>query len=91
MIGHTSCIWENCPGTHPKGVGAFRAPSELKSLIAISSILVEPNNSDIPIGTTCPNTNQTEVIGHTTCIWKPARGLILRVWVHFEPNRSEKV
>ena len=30
------------------------------------------------------------MIGHTTCIWKTARGPILRVWVHFEPNRSEK-
>ena len=59
MIGHTTCIWENCPGTHPEGVGAFQAQSERKSLIAISSILVEPYNIDIPIGTTCPNTNQT--------------------------------
>ena len=26
------------------------------------------------------------MIGHTTCIWKTARGPILRVWVHFEPT-----
>ena len=59
MIGHTHLHLENCPGTHPEGVGAFRAQSERKSLIAISSILEEPYNIDIPIGTTCPNTNQT--------------------------------
>ena len=59
MIGHTTCIWKTAAGTHPEGVGAFRAQSELKSLIAISSILVEPYSIDIPIGATCPNTNQT--------------------------------
>ena len=43
---------ESCPGTHPEGVGAFRAQSERKSLIAISSILVQPYSIDIPIGAT---------------------------------------
>ena len=50
---------ENCPGTHPEGVGAFRAQSGRKSLIAISSILLKPYSIEIPIGTTCSNINQT--------------------------------
>ena len=52
MIGHTTCIWKAARGPILRVWVHFEPQSERKSLIAISSILVQPYSIDIPIGAT---------------------------------------